>query len=281
MFDNHEISRRNLIMLGNLLTLGSALPVEALAKDSHRTHSEHMQTMNSIPADAPTVGILVYPQMVALDLIGPLTVFKISHFNSQLIWKNTQPLCSDVGLSIVAEKTFAQCQSDFDILFVPGGIMGTIACMRDPQVMDFLYQKGSRAKWVTSVCTGGLVLAAAGLLKGYRATTHWAVADLLPLMGAIHTDQRVVFDGNRITAGGVTAGIDFALELVAKIKGEELAKRVQLVLEYSPVPPFHNGTPQEAGPERTAQMRDSRKSMDLQAKEAALHAANRLGIKSS
>ena len=148
--------------------------------------------------------------------------------------------------------------------------------MNDPTVLDFLADRGSRAKWVTSVCTGGVVLAAAGLLKGYDATAYWPVAELLPLMGARHVDQRVVKDRNRMTGGGVTAGLDFGLALVAEIGGEELARRVQLTIEYSPAPPFTSGSPGEAGPERTASMVASRKVMDDQARFAAERAVRRL-----
>lgn len=136
-------------------------------------------------------------------------------------------------------------------------------------MLAFLADRGSRAKWVTSVCTSALVLAAAGLLKGYDATTYWPVTDLLPLMGARHVNQRVVKDRNRMTGGGVTAGIDFALSLVAELRGEEVARRVQLFIEYAPDPPFKNGTPAEAGPERTASVLKSRKWMDGKAREAA------------
>ena len=268
------IDRRMFLGLGTILAASAWLP--ALAED--KVGQEHMMMMDSIPADAPKIAMLVYPKMVALDLIGAMTVFKIARFDVQLVWKNLAPVSTDVGIPFAATHTFEQCPADLDVLFVQGGILGTIDCMNDIEVCNFLANRGARAKWVTSVCTGGLVLAAAGLLQGYDATAYWPVADLLNLMGARHVDQRVVTDRNRVTAGGVTAGIDFALTLVAKMKGEELAKRVQLVIEYAPAPPFKNGTPAEAGPQRTAAMRDSRKWMDGQALKAAERARARLNL---
>lgn len=268
------IDRRRFLAMAALLAAGSCLP--AMAED--QAAQEHMRMMDSLPPDAPTVAMLVYPNMVALDLIGPMTVFRIARFDVQLVWKDTAPVATDVGLPIAATRTFAQYPAAPDVLFVPGGTMGTIACMDDPAVCEFLADRGARANWVTSVCTGSLVLAAAGLLQGYEATSHWAVADLLPLMGARHVDCRVVRDRNRVTAGGVTAGIDFGLSLVADMKGEELARRIQLIMEYAPEPPFRNGTPAEAGPVRTGVMRDSRKWMDEQARKAARRAGMRLGL---
>jgi transcriptional regulator GlxA family with amidase domain len=144
--------------------------------------------------------------------------------------------------------------------------------------MAFLADRGSRAKWVTSVCTGSLALAAAGLLRGYDATSHWQVADLLPRMGARHVDKRVVIDRNRMTGGGVTAGIDFGLTLAARLKDEEAARRVQLLMEYAPEPPFRNGTPKEAGPKRVAELTGRTPWMDAQVDTAVAAAAKRLGI---
>ena len=156
--------------------------------------------------------------------------------------------------------------------------MGTIDCMHDQDVCDFLATTGENSRYVTSVCTGSLVLAAAGLLVGYKATSHWGVADLLPLMGSINTNERVVQDGNRITGGGVTAGLDFGLTLASLLTNEEEARRIQLILEYSPEPPFLNGTPEEAGPRRLKEARDGRVWMDAQALAASEAAAQRLTI---
>ncbi|WP_286154311.1 DJ-1/PfpI family protein [Ochrobactrum vermis] len=243
-----------------------------------KTSSEHLRSMMEVPPGAPKVAMLAYPKMVALDLIGPMTVFKVMRFDVQLVWKDKGPVSTDVGLPFTATQTFDECPKDIDVLFVPGGIMGTIDCMNDRDVGSFLADRGTRAQWVTSVCTGGLLLAASGLLKGVDTTAHWAVADLLPLMGARHVDKRVVRDRNRMTGGGVTAGIDFALALVAEMKGQEAARRVQLIIEYAPEPPFANGTSQQAGAERVVQIRKGRTWMDNQARLAAEAAGARLGI---
>ena len=269
MTDN--IDRRALLSLTAALAAGAALPAHA-----QETEAQHMKSMMAIPPDAPRIAMLVYPKMVALDLIGPLTVFNILRCRVDLVWKDKAPVTTDVGISFAATRTFAETPRDLDVLFVPGGIMGTVDCMNDPAVCGFLADRGARAKWVTSVCTGGLLLGAAGLLKGYDATAHWAVADLLPLMGARHVDRRVVRDRNRMTGGGVTAGIDFGLTLAAELRGEEAARRVALMIEYAPEPPFRNGTPAEAGPERTAVMRKGRTWMDQQARLAAEAAGKRL-----
>ncbi|WP_414449249.1 DJ-1/PfpI family protein [Burkholderia sp. 22PA0099] len=281
-------SRRDFLTLGTLclaaaatsagpaLASESAAPTMPAARDA--AARDHLRMMNMLPPDAPKVAMLIHPQMVALDLVGPLTVFKVARFDTQLVGKTRDAVSSVEGLPFAPTHTFAECPTDVDVLFVPGGIMGTIDAMNDPATLDFLASRGRTAKWVTSVCTGGLLLGAAGLLRGYDATAHWAVADLLPILGARHVDQRVVTDRNRMTAGGVTAGVDFALTLVAQLKGEELARRAALTIEYAPAPPFLSGTPEQAGPERTQAMRDSRKWMDGQAKLAAQAAAKRLGI---
>ncbi|OJH33824.1 hypothetical protein BON30_46760 [Cystobacter ferrugineus] len=222
--------------------------------------------------------MLVYPKMVLLDLVGPLTVMNLLPAEVHLVWKDKSPVSTDVGLPVTASTTFAECPENLDVLLVPGGISGTVQCMNDLEVITFLSQRGASTKYVTSVCTGSLVLAAAGLLKGYRATSHWAVADLLPLMGARPARGRVVRDRNRITGGGVTAGLDFGLVLAALLKGEEEARRIQLTLEYSPAPPYRNGTPEEAGPERTAEVKRRRRALDEQARVAAEAARDRLGL---
>jgi cyclohexyl-isocyanide hydratase len=255
------IDRRALLALAGLAGVAATLP--ALAQQR---------------PDAPRILMLVHPRMVALDLIGPLTVFSILRCPVQLAWKDKSPVSTDVGLPVAATHTFAESWPDPTVLFVPGGLGGTIDCMRDADLLAYLASRGERAAWVTSVCTGSLALAAAGLLKGYAATSHWAVADLLPLMGARNTEGRVVSDRNRITGGGVTAGIDFGLSLAATLLGEEVARRAQLVMEYAPQPPFRNGTPAEAGAERVAELRQARRGMDGEARLAAQEAGRRLGI---
>ena len=268
--------RRQMLALAAIGGAVAAWP--ASAQTPNDPGARHMRVMMALPADAPKIAMLVYPKMVALDLIGPLTVFNILRCNVMLVWKDKAPVATDVRLPIAATHTFDEVPADVDVLFVPGGRMGTVDCMNDLAVMAFLADRGSRAKWVTSVCTGSLALAAAGLLKGYNATSHWQVADLLPRMGARHVDKRVVIDRNRMTGGGVTAGIDFGLTLAAHLKDEEAARRVQLIIEYAPEPPFRNGTPQEAGPKRVAEMTGRMPWMDAQVDAAVSAAAKRLGI---
>lgn len=271
-----SIDRRTLLALTSILAAGYAVPMVANAEEQSK--ADHMRGMMATAPDGPKVAMLVHPKMVALDLIGPMTIFNIMRFDVQLVWKEKTPISTDVGIHLVPTQAFDECPRELDVLFVPGGLMGTVECMGDAEVCAFLADRGSRAKWVTSVCTGGLLLAAAGLLRGYDATAHWTVADLLPLMGARRVDKRVVRDRNRMTGGGVTAGIDFGLTLAAELKGEEAARRAQLIVEYAPEPPFANGTPHEAGTERVAQMRKARKEMDAQALAATQLAAKRLGI---
>lgn len=149
-------------------------------------------------------------------------------------------------LSSCPSATFEDCPRDLDILCIPGGAQGTLAAMQDEATVAFVRDRGSRAKLVTSVCTGSLILGMAGLLDGYKATTHWAAKSLLPLFGAVPTEGRIVRDRNRVTGGGVTAGIDFGLTLVGELRDREYAECVQLLAEYAPAPPFNAGTPASA-----------------------------------
>ena len=210
----------------------------------------------SIPKSAPEplkVGMLCYPGMTILDLTGPQAVLGF-HSETYLIWKSLDPVATDSGLSINPSCTFAEVPGDLDVLFVPGGYTAT-KMMGDDEVIDFLVKVGASAKYVTSVCSGALLLGMAGLLDGYRAATHWAVYDVLDSLG-VQTDQaRVVHDRNRMTGGGVTAGIDFGLTLLAELRGEMVAKMTQLAMEYDPAPPFDTGHPDKAGPELVAMIR--------------------------
>jgi cyclohexyl-isocyanide hydratase len=191
------------------------------------------------------IGMLLYPAFTMLDLAGPLNVFAM-HANVHLLAKTMEPVVSDTaGAAIVPTATLAHCPQRLDVLFVPGGF-GTGAAMRDPEILAFLKDAGSRADYVTSVCTGSFLLGAAGLLTGYKVTTHWAVHDLLATVGAVPVKARVVEDRNRFSGGGVAAGIDFGLTLLAKLRGVEAAQAAQLMLEYDPQPPFNAGSPDTA-----------------------------------
>jgi cyclohexyl-isocyanide hydratase len=191
------------------------------------------------------VGMLLFPQITQLDLTGPFEVLhRLRDSAMHLVWKDRAPVEAASGLRMLPTTTLEDCPS-LDILLVPGG-PGTADLIADSAVIDWVSTQGRGARYVTSVCTGSLVLGAAGLLDGYDATTHWAYMDILPMFGARTVRQRVVVDRNRITAGGVTAGIDFGLRLVAELAGETVAQAFQLALEYDPEPPFPAGHPDVA-----------------------------------
>ncbi len=199
-------------------------------------------------------GLLLYPNLTQLDLTGPFEVFaRVPDAQVHLIWKNREPVQADSGLRLLPTTVLEECPA-LDVVCVPGG-PGQIDLMEDEEVHQFLCGQAETCRYVTSVCTGSLVLGAAGLLKGYKATTYWAAMDLLPAYGAEPVNKRVVIDRNRITGGGVTAGIDFGLALVAELLGERVAKMIQLGLEYKPAPPFNSGHPDVAEPEITEALR--------------------------
>lgn len=194
------------------------------------------------------VGMLLYPGLTQLDLTGPFEVLnRVPDSKVHLVWKETGLVKADSGLQIYADTSFADCPQ-VDVLFVPGGI-GQTQWMGDSVVLDFLRKQAKNARYVTSVCTGALLLGAAGLLEGYESTTHWAFHEMLSAFGAKPVKARVVVDRNRISGGGVTAGIDFGLRVAAELAGETSAKTIQLFLEYDPAPPFRGGHPDVAEPE--------------------------------
>lgn len=192
-------------------------------------------------------GLLVFPGIQQLDLTGPYEVFSsATDTKVHLIWKDLNPVYSSSGLVFAPTTTFEECPQ-LDVICIPGG--GVNSLLSDESVLDFVRTQALGAKYVTSVCTGALVLGAAGLLKGRKATTHWNALDFLETLGAIPTEERVVRDGNVITAGGVTSGIDFGLVILDEVFGRQEAETVQLTLEYAPAPPFQSGTPAEASAE--------------------------------
>jgi len=188
------------------------------------------------------IGFLLFPKLTQLDLTGPFEVFaRLPDAEVHLAWRTQDPVVSDVGLAILPTCDFESCPP-LDVICIPGG-PGMNPLLNETDVLDFVATQGARAQYVTSVCTGALVLGAAGLLHGYRAATHWASMQFLEAFGAIPTDSRVCVDRNRITGGGVTAGIDFGLALAAELRGREIAQRIQLYMEYDPSPPFSAGSP--------------------------------------
>lgn len=191
------------------------------------------------------IGFVLFPNVTQLDLTGPLQVLhRLPEARAHIAAKSLNPVASDCGLSLLPTTTFATCEP-LDLLCVPGGF-GVSGAIADADTIDFVRRQAARAKYVTSVCTGAFVLGVAGLLRGRRATTHWAYTDLLALVGAVHAAARVVRDGNVFTGAGVTAGIDFALSVAAEVAGSEAAQQIQLSLEYDPAPPFTAGSPRLA-----------------------------------
>lgn len=221
-----EIDRRTAILLSLLA------PLAAVA-----------EAPKSPPRREDQIALLIFPQMTILDLIGPHFMFSsLMDAKLFLVAKSLDPVTSDSGVTILPTATFDTCPRDLTVLFAPGGMDGMLAAAKDPQTRAFMADRGSRAKYVTSVCSGSVILGAAGLLEGYKATSHWACRDALVGFGAIPTDARVVRDRNRITGAGVTAGIDFGLTMVAELRDRHYAECIQLLGEYSPDPPFNSGS---------------------------------------
>src|SRR4051794_5392627 len=201
------------------------------------------------------IGLLVFPKVTQLDFTGPLQVFAgLPGAKIHLVWKRIEPVPSDSVLMLMPTVTFADCPQ-LDVICVPGGA-GADDLVNDEETLEFLRAQAANAKYVTSVCTGSLVLGAAGLLEGYKAATHWSAMQYLPAFGAIPTKTRVCVDRNRVTGGGVTAGIDFALTLVSLLHDQRTAEAIQLRLEYNPAPPFNSGSPDTAPPEVRAFMKN-------------------------
>lgn len=189
------------------------------------------------------VGFVIFPDLTQLDFTGPQQVLaRLPQSAMHIVAKSPAPVPSDSGLGLVPTHTFENCPP-LDLLCIPGGNNGVVEVMADRDTIQFVRRQAETARYVTSVCTGAFVLGVAGLLKGRRATTHWAFTELLPLVGATHEKARIVRDGNVITAGGVTSGIDFGLSVVAEIAGETVAQAIQLGIEYDPDPPFDSGHP--------------------------------------
>ena len=201
------------------------------------------------------IGFLLFPNVTQLDLTGPAQVLsRVPGAKTHLVWKTLAPVPTDVGFSINPTTSFADCPQ-LDVLCVPGGF-GVEALFEDEETLSFLRRQAAGARYVTSVCNGSLVLGVAGLLRGYRSACHWMWLPLLERFGAEPVAKRIVRDRNRISGGGVTAGIDFGFALAAELAGEEAARTIQLALEYDPQPPFDAGSPQGAGPEIVARLRE-------------------------
>ncbi len=218
------------------------------------------------------IGMLIFKDMTQLDFTGPYEVFsQMPGCEVNVIAASLEPVVARGGLRFLPDTTLASA-APLDLVFVPGG-PGVGALMEDRAVLEFLRHQAGSSKYVTSVCTGALVLGAAGLLKGYRATTHWLSLDLLPEFGVTPATDRVVIDRNRITGGGVTSGIDFALVVAGEVCGADAARQIQLLIEYNPAPPYNCGHPSTADKAIVDRVREARAPMQAarlaQAKRAA------------
>ncbi|RZJ24281.1 MAG: DJ-1/PfpI family protein [Haliea sp.] len=224
------------------------------------------------------IGMLVFPKITALDILGPFEVLaRAPDCTAQLVWKDTSPVPGDTGLRLLPDVDFASAPQ-FDVIVVPGG-PGQTDLMEDEEVLAFLRTQAAGAQLVTSICTGSLLLAAAGLLTGYQATCHWLSFDQLEQFGVVPVDQRVVIDRNRITGAGVTSGLDFAFTVLAELRGREAAEKLQLLLEYDPAPPFDSGHPRVASAALVETVRAAAAEMLDHRRTVSARAAGQLKVK--
>jgi cyclohexyl-isocyanide hydratase len=223
------------------------------------------------------IGMLIFPRLTQLDMTGPYEVLaRLPNTTVDLVARTLEPVTTDRGMQIVPTVTYADCPP-LDVVMVPGG-PGQQDLMEDAEALDFLRRQAASAKYVTSVCTGSLVLGAAGLLKGKRATSHWAAVDHLALLGAIPVREKVVVDGNIVTGAGVTSGIDFALTLAAILEGEQTAREIQLQIEYDPDPPFNSGSPNTAAPAMLEAVKARLSKLNEERRTVATRVGKKLGV---
>ena len=222
------------------------------------------------------IGLVLFPDLTQLDLTGPAEVFaRMPGAEVLLVAKTLGAVSSDRGVRLLPDTTFDACPA-LDVVCVPGG-SGQVALMEDGETLGFLRRVAPGCRLVTSVCTGSLVLGAAGLLRGYRATCHWGSIDQLALLGAVPVSERVVRDRNRMTGAGVTSGIDFALTVVAALAGEAVAQEVQLQMEYDPAPPYRAGSPGSAPAEIVRAVRERQAAFMARRRAATERAGALLG----
>lgn len=226
--------------------------------------------------DPFTIGLFIFQDITPLDFVGPYEVFsRMKDSKVYVIAETKDPIPSERGLHILPDITLEE-KLHLDLILIPGGL-GINRLMKNDKVLNWLRINSENAKYITSVCTGSLVLAAAGLLNGYKATTHWLSLDVLSLFPEIEVkEDRVVIDRDRITGGGVTAGIDFALQVVSEIQGQKAAEEIQLMIEYNPSPPFLGGHPSVANPDLVSETQNSRKKAQELRKEIAKEAIRKL-----
>ena len=237
--------------LRQIAAAGLAASAPALqAADAPSASTAPPHDMSAFPPEwqgQEKIAMLLYPGFTALDLIGPQ--YMLSNLwgaSVHLVAATREPVRSDTGVTFVPSLTLAETPADLDILFVPGGGQGTLDAMQDRGLVAWVADRARRAKLVASVCTGAMILGQAGLLRGKRATTHWATHGLLKDFGALPVDERVVWDGRLVTGAGVSAGLDLGLAVVARLRDRPYAQGVQLLAEYAPQPPLDAGTPKTA-----------------------------------
>jgi cyclohexyl-isocyanide hydratase len=252
----NTLTRRSFMHAASAALAASPWLAQAEASQAAPPPVDH--DMSQLPAHwtgHEQIGMLLYPGCTALDFVGPQYFFaSLMGATVHHVAASLDPVLTDTKLALQPTTTLADCPRDLDILFVPGGGEGTLAAMRDDALLAFVADRGARAKWVTSVCTGSLVLAAAGLLKGYRATSHWVARELLTDAGATPVEARVVRDRNRLTGAGVSAGLDLGLAMTELLRDRLYAQSMQLLAEYAPEPPLNAGTPRTAPPQAVALM---------------------------
>lgn len=243
------ITRRNF-----LKALSAAGLVTASAEAQAEKASVHDQALALLKPGNEVILLLIYPGFTALDAIGPhYALSGMAGATVRFIAATMDAVKSESGFSVSPHLSFDQCPESIDLLLIPGGMAGTIEAMENESTMAFVKKAAARSKMIGSICTGALILGAAGLLRGYKATSHWQTMDLLPIVGATPVKERVVIDRNLVTCGGVTAGLDMGFALVRRYRGDLYAKGMQLLAEYDPQPPFpRSGNPSTAEPEVVA-----------------------------
>lgn len=247
---DNRLNRRDFASLIAGVLAAGTVSQQVTAQENSASSEASLHDMSETPVEwvgKEHIQMLAYPGMTALDLVGPQYMFaSLMGAKVELVAKSKSPITTDTGLTLIPDVTFDDLPSKLTVLFAPGGTTGTLAAMQDSETIEYVKTAGEAASFVTSVCTGSLILGKAGLLDGYRATSHWLTVPLLAEVGAMPVEERVVIDRNRITGAGVSAGLDFGLQMVSSFRGADYAETVQLLCEYAPDPPLNSGSPKTA-----------------------------------
>ncbi|HWO67910.1 MAG TPA: DJ-1/PfpI family protein [Umezawaea sp.] len=244
-------------------------------RDEKVTRNAEPVLQRPVHGKPPEVGMMLFDKVTIQDFIGAHTFFVVSGMKVHLVHETLEPVMSDTGVAIIPDTTLDDCPKRLDVLYVPGGDVSDL--LRDKTKLDFLADRGLNARYVTAVCMGSIVLAAAGLLDGYRAATHWATRPELARLGVDVSTERMCVDRNRITGGGLTAGMDFGLMLLAEIFGEDVAQLAQLGMEYDPAPPFDAGNPERVSAEVMAQFQSIGGGVEQRLTDAVSHILDNRG----